>query len=111
MKKHFIYSITIVILIAIVSFSGCKKADDNPASSPQSTTPSYNLRFTCTSSNPYLIEINGNSNVVQGNSYKDYTLEKGTYYWKVTQQSGYLVYPTVQDGNITLDQDKEITFP
>jgi len=71
----------------------------------------YNLRFTSTSSNPYLIEVDGNSNVISGNTYKDYKLTKGTYSWKVTQQSGYVLYPTEKSGTVNLDQDKEIVFP
>jgi hypothetical protein len=95
--------ITIGLLIAgAISFSGCAKED---------ITPTYNLRFTSTSNNPYLVEVDGTSTVLPGNTYKDYKLKKGTYAWKVTQQSGYVLYPTVQSGTVNLDQDKQIVFP
>jgi len=71
----------------------------------------YELRFTSTSSNPYLINVDGNSDVIGGNTYKSYSFPKGTYAWKVTQQSGYLLYPSVRSGTVNLDQDKEIVFP
>lgn len=108
-----------ILLVSIASVTSCKK--DNPApktdnnggngGSGSSSTPVYELRFTCTSDNPYLIEVAGNSNIVQGHSYKIYNLDQGTYAWKVTQQSGYAFYPTVKSGTVTLNQDKEIVFP
>ena len=99
-----------VLFIGMATLNSCKKDDDNPSSS-STTTPSYNLRFTCTSTNPYLVEINGTSNVLQGGYYRDYTLKQGTYAWKVTQQSGYLLYPTIKSGTYNLTQDGEIIFP
>ncbi|MCC6600571.1 MAG: hypothetical protein IT223_07830 [Crocinitomicaceae bacterium] len=92
----------VAIITGAVFFSGCTK---------ESVSPIYNLRFTCTSNNPYLVEVNGKSNVLSGNTYKDYRLEKGTYSWKVTQQSGFVLYPTIQSGTVNLDQDKQIVFP
>lgn len=98
------------LFVGMVCLMSCKKDNPSPNSSG-SSTQTYELRFTCTSSNPYLIEVNGNSDIVQGNSFKVYILDKGTYSWEVTQQSGYLLYPTVLDGTANLDQDKEIVFP
>lgn len=103
MKKQLIILLVLFVTFSLVTSTGCKKKDD--------TRPSYGLRFTSTSDNPYLIEIDGTSNVISGHTYKDYTLEQGTYPWKVTQQSGYLLYPTIKEGTVTLDQDKEIIFP
>lgn len=91
-------------MIALVTFSSCSKDNED-------VTPSYKLRFTNTSDNPYLVEVDGSSNVLSGNTFKNYTLGKGTYAWKVTQQSGYVLYPTIQEGTVNLDQDKEIVFP
>jgi len=90
------------VMVSLVSLSGCKKDE---------TTPNYELRFTNTSDNPYLIEVDGTSNTISGNTYKNYSLEKGTYSWKVTQQSGYVLYPTIKEGTVNLDNDKEIVFP
>lgn len=124
MNKFF--KLTIVLLGGLlITLGSCRKDDDpEPTTSttttttttttPPTTAPvvsSYDLRFTCTSSNPYLIEVDGNSDIVSGNSFKNYTLKKGTYAWKVTQQSGYALYPTVKEGTVTLDKDKGIVFP
>ncbi len=108
MKKFLIYSMASFLMLAMVSLSGCKKDDPPPTPPP---TPTFELRFTCTSNNPYLIEVNGNSDIVDGNSYITYTFNKGTYSWKVTQQSGYVFSPTIKDGTVNLDQDIEIVFP
>ncbi len=97
----------LVISLIVFGLSSCEK-DDNDGSS---STPKYELRFTSTSSNPYKVEVAGNSDIISGNSYIKYELEKNTYSWKVTQQSGYAVYPTVKEGTVTLDQDLEIVFP
>ena len=103
MKNIILKSLVVISLIAF-SLTSCEK-DEN------SSTTKYELRFTSTSSNPYKVEVAGNSDIIQGNSYIKYDLEKNTYSWKVTQQSGYAVYPTVREGTVTLDQDKEIVFP
>lgn len=96
--------ITLFAIITIASLSlltSCTKEDPL----------TYELRYTCTSDNPYLVEVNGESDIISGHTYINYRLEKGTYAWKVTQQSGYLLYPTIQEGTVTLDQDREIIFP
>lgn len=102
MKKQLIILTLSIFTLLIVIPTGCKKEE---------TRPSYELRFSCTSDNPYLVEIDGTSSIISGHSFKDYNLEQGTYPWKVTQQSGYLLIPTVREGTITLDRDKEIIFP
>jgi hypothetical protein len=106
------FLLVVILSMGIFGLTSCEKDDsfnDDPNSN--SSTPTYELRFTSTSDNPYLIEVDGNSNVIQGNTYKTYYLEKGTYSWKVTQESGYLFYPTVREGTVNLDTDKEIVFP
>ena len=103
MKKLTLKRVLILSLV-IFGLSSCGKDDSL-------ITPTYELRFTCTSDNPYLIEVDGNSDVVSGHSYVTYTLDKGTYSWKVTQQSGYVLYPTEREGTVNLNQDKEIVFP
>ena len=99
MKKYLMYVTSIVLMAALVSLLSCDKKEE------------YELRFTCTSSNPYEINVDGNSDIVSGGSFKNYTLEEGTYSWKVEQQSGYIAYPTVKEGTVNLKQDKEIVFP
>lgn len=100
--KLFRFLIIAFSFLSIIVFTRCSKDDFNP---------SYELRFTNISSNSYLIEVDGNNDIIEGNAYKKYSLKKGTYSWKVTQQIGYIMYPTVQSGTVTLDQDKEIVFP
>ncbi|RLD68667.1 MAG: hypothetical protein DRI87_10305 [Bacteroidetes bacterium] len=102
MKNLLIILTALLLTFSLLISTGCKKED---------ARPSYELRFTSTSDNPYLIEIDGTSEVIPGHTFKNYILEQGTYPWKVTQQSGYVLYPTVREGTITLDQDKEIIFP
>lgn len=104
MKKLFILLSVSFLMIGMFSLSGCKKQNDNPI-------PNYELRFTNTSSNPYSVEVNGETDILSGNTFKNYTLRKGTYAWKVTQQSGYVLYPTIEQGTMTLDQNREIVFP
>ena len=102
-KTHLIIAISILML-AVVTTAGCKKEDEE-------TTPRFELRFSNSSDNPYLVEVNGTSSVLDGHTFKDYNLERGTYAWKVTQQSGYVLYPTVKEGTVNLDGDKEVIFP
>ncbi len=101
-KKNLTVLLSAFLLLSCIVLFSCKKEEN---------AKKYELRFTSISSNPYLIEVAGNSDIIPGNTYKVYNLEKGTYAWKVTQQSGYILYPTVVDGTVNLDQDKEIIFP
>lgn len=105
-----------LIFVGLSNLTSCKKNNPGPnnsggGSSNNPSTQYYQLRFTSTSNNPYLIEINGTSSTIQGNTFKNYNLKKGTYAYKITQKSGYLFYPTVNQGTVNLNQDKEIVFP
>lgn len=102
MKKQLRILMAALFAMTLVVCTSCSVEEERPM---------YELRFTCTSNNPYLVEVDGTSHVVSGNSFRDYILEQGTYAWKVTQQSGYLLVPTVEEGTVNLDQDKEIVFP
>ena len=102
MKKLIILFTVSLLMIGVISLSSCKK---------ETQITNYELRFTNTSSNPYFVEINGKTSTLIGNTFKNYDLPKGTYAWKVTQQSGFILFPTVKQGTVSLDQDKEITFP
>ncbi|MBU1369600.1 MAG: hypothetical protein KJ578_04445 [Bacteroidetes bacterium] len=104
MKRYLSIFLVSFFLALSVSFVSCKKDNED-------LTPRYELRFTNTSNNPYLIEVDGNSSTILGKTFKNYSLEKGTYAWKISQQSGYLLFPTIQEGTINLDRDKEVVFP
>ncbi len=98
-KRTFAFLLVfLTVTIGVIGITGCIKQ-------------SHEVRFTNLSSNPYMIEIDGRSNVISGNSYKNYYLDRGTYPWQVTQQSGYLLYPTVRSGTISVNKDKQIVFP
>lgn len=102
--KNQIFKLLLISSIFAIGFSACEKEED-------SSSTTYELRFTNTSSNPYQIQVDGTTSSLSGNTFKEYSLKKGTYSWKVTQISGYLMYPTIQEGTVNLDQDKEIVFP
>ena len=106
--KNILLKGSFILSVLVLSLSSCTKGDNNDG---PSITPKYELRFTCTSNNPYKVEIAGHSDIVPGNSYINYNLKNDTYAWKVTQQSGYVLYPTVKEGTVTLTQDYEIIFP
>ncbi|MGY6561355.1 MAG: hypothetical protein ACXITV_04555 [Luteibaculaceae bacterium] len=89
-----------IILLTFFVLQACK---EEPA------THILNLRST--SNNPYLVEVNGMANVVQGNSVIEYELKEGTYDWKATQQSGYLFFATVRSGTVVLNRDTYVVFP
>ncbi len=99
-------TILFFLLVLSLFITSCEKESDIFLSSRK-----YELRFTSTSRNPYLIEVNGNSDIIPGNTYKSYKFKKGSYSWRVEQQSGYLLYPTIREGTVNLNEDKEIVFP
>lgn len=101
----------LILLIAIIGLSltySCEK-EDLPSNNNNTTT--YELRFTNTSSNPYDVYVNGTTKTLSGNSYINYNLEMDSYYWTVTQLSGYALYPTIQEGTVYLTEDKNVVFP
>lgn len=104
MINTYLRLVLIILLTAVLCTTGCKKED-------QDTISRYELRFTNTSDNPYLVEVDGSSAILHSHTFKDYDLERGTYAWKVTQQSGYILYPTVREGTVNLDREKEVVFP
>ncbi len=102
MKKLFLI---FVLTLSLSSIYSCEKEDES------NDRESYELRFTNTSSNPYTVEVDGTTSSLSGKTFKNYDLEQGTYSWKVTQESGYLIYPTVKEGTVNLTGDREIVFP
>lgn len=84
-----------ILVVSVISVTSCKKDNPSPktennsgnSDSGPSNTPVYELRFTCTSDNPYLIEVAGYSDIVQGHSFKNYYLEQGTYAWEADRKS------------------------
>lgn len=99
--KKIIFKTFFLLGVLSVLMSSCEKEDDS----------NFELRFTNISSNSYSLEVNGGSSTISGGTFVNYDLKKGTYSWKVTQLSGYLLYPTIKEGTVNLDQDKEVVFP
>jgi len=88
---------------ATLSFSSCEKDDIGCANAE--------VRFSCTSDNPYNIYINNQfETVVQGKNFVDIELEEGFYKFKVEQVSGFVLFPTVQEIEKTLDCGEEFQF-
>jgi len=72
------------------------------------------VKFINKSANPYRLSINGASKgEISGSSSKIIELDAGTYTLKTEQVSGYIRYPTVKDGEITVRRDDflEWSFP
>lgn len=112
MRNFVLKSVLMLLSVAMFSLTSCQKDEDTGGGSkvtPKTTT--HTLRFTSKSRHPYLLEIDNKSDVIQGKSWKDYKLETGIYTWKVTQQAGYLFYPTKRSGTVSLYKDEEVTFP
>ena len=72
------------------------------------------LQLTNNSSNPYSISIDGVSKgTMNGNSSKEFKLDEGSHSVSATQQSGYIIYPTVFSGTINIQsgQKSVLSFP
>lgn len=72
------------------------------------------VRFSNNSSNPYILYINGQSKgEYSGGSWRNVDLEEGTYTLKAEQVSGYLLFPTIKNGQLKVDAGDylEWSFP
>ena len=94
-------------------FSSCKKDE---STDPDSGLPTYesiygNVRFTCTSDNPYLLYIDGSfKTTVNGQSFVEYDLVSGEHVVKAEQKSGYVLYPTVRQTTLNVKAGKSIEW-
>ena len=108
--KKILTAITVMAMaVAMATFTSCDKDIDEIAadidtgisSGDHGTTRNAVLKITCTSNNPYTIEIINTSTddsreyTLQGKETRSFTVSCDvTYQVKYTQQSGYLFYPT-----------------
>jgi len=74
------------------------------------------IQCTNTSSDPYFVDISGPSNqtfILNARGVKSVLVKPGSYTISVTQQSGYILYPTKKNYSGTLSQGKTIyvVFP
>jgi hypothetical protein len=90
----------LIIFAAVVALSSCGKKIAN-------------LRYTCTSNNPYTILLDGvNKGTVPPKSFVDLNVPIGTHVVKATQNSGYLLFPTVVEKSINVPAaGAEFIFP
>lgn len=90
----------LVTLVSLLSVS-CKK-DDSESNAK--------MRITCTSSNPYLVKINGASHVLNGNTFQDFSLAPASYHVSYEQMSGYILYPTTGSFDVTLKSGDNVEY-
>lgn len=90
----------IILAASVVALSSCGKKNAN-------------LRYTCTSNNPYTILLDGvNKGTVPPNSFVNFNVPIGTHVVKATQNSGYLLFPTVVERSINVPAaGAEFIFP
>ncbi len=64
------------------------------------------ITMTCTSDNPYNIYIDGVYTFqMAGNTFRDdHELSAGTHSLRAEQESGYLIYPTIREIDLTIGQ-------
>ena len=118
------------VLIIVLSFSSCQKEEiiygctDPSALNYNSNATSDNnscefceggtLRLTCISNNPYDVWIDNIFAItLSGNSFVEYSIYEGTHSVHVEQVSGYILWPTIEDYNVSIYdcQDSEVVFP
>jgi hypothetical protein len=103
----------ITLLFATVAIlSSCSK--DNSTTGGNSSSNTGTISWVNNSNNPYELRVN-NSYVgsISGLSYYDQEKNAGSYSYKLTQQSGYILYPTVLTGNVNVEKGKKVvlSFP
>lgn len=97
----------ILILALCLGLASCEKE------TPQITTGE--ISFVNSSAHPYSLHLNGalQANIYAGKFYDIKQAPAGSYSYKLTQLSGYILYPTILNGSFTLDPGKKavVTFP
>lgn len=97
-------------MTAIMIFSSCSK-DDAEKMECERDNVGY-ITITNTSDNPYNVYLD-NTYVfkLQGNTFKDdYAVSAGSHTFKAEQVSGYVLYPTVKEGTLTVAQCDKISW-
>ncbi len=102
MKKIRIFCFLFLTLASASLFTSCSKLVNGE------------LRFSNNSANPYNCYVDGGFKFkLNGNNSKDIDVKEGEHTVRVEQVSGYLVYPTILNWNVTVQAGKaySITFP
>lgn len=106
MKKSILLS---VLAIGFLSFASCEKDDTTlPTGGQRETNGSIILNNNST--NPYKVTGIGSPKTIGGNRSNSYSVKPGTYYLTATQESGYLVYPTIVEKTIYVTQGSVTSF-
>lgn len=98
------------VLFAALTVSAC----DKDSTSTTTTDDMAEISWVNNTSHSYLINLNGsNVKYLAGGAYWDQEVNPGSFTFKITQQSGYVLYPTVYNGSVTLSagQKTVISFP
>ena len=101
MKKHFFILLISLSVVSLLETS-CSKEEICALGV---------VRFTNTSSNPYNLFINGLFETqLAGNSFIELNFPEGQYAARVEQVSGFLLFPTVVQKNLTVFGCDEIEW-
>jgi hypothetical protein len=98
----------IIGLLVALLFASCEKENTS------TTTAGTIISWVNNTSNPYKIEVdNKQITTINGGQYYDQSIAPGSYNYKITQLSGYILYPTVYAGPVTIEagQKKVVSFP
>lgn len=93
---------TLFLFIAVLAFVGCEK---------ESTCTTGTVRFTSTSTNPYNLYIDGVfKKQIPGNTFSEFDLTEGSHQVKAEQVSGFVLFPTIKEGTISVFGCKELEW-
>lgn len=104
MKKYLLLAASVMV------FTACQKETPQPTTPAPDPCPTGTIQFINNSNNPYDVYLNNTFQFTQnGRTSRDWTVDKGFYKATVKQKSGYLISPTIQDYEGTIDGcDKNI---
>ena len=101
MKKRF-FGLFFVAFLGVLLMS-CSKDNGSPGNGGGYSNTKGTIEFVNTSSNPYTVSVSGfGSFTLLGNHYVEKDYEKGAYIVEVTQQTGYIFYPTEETYHVTV---------
>ena len=95
----------LMIFLTMLPFIACKK---------EAPCTTGTVRFTSTSANPYNLYIDGVfKKQIPGNTFSELELTEGSHQVKVEQVSGFILFPTIKEGVISVFgcQELEWIFP
>ena len=120
--RKFFASVLFVLVVTCTIFTSCERDDGeypiggggNNGYGIDIPTCTGTIEFVNNSNNPYTVDVSGyDSFTLSGNHYSTKTYEKGSYNIKVTQNSGYLFYPTEETYQVSVSCGSHdvVSFP